>query len=108
MIYTVNLSEQADKDLRRIFEYIAFELCSVDNAKKQLNHLEEKILSLNTIPERYQKYKKDPWKSRGLRVLPVDNYVILYITNNDKKIVTVLRIMYSKRNIDKQLSMYTK
>ena len=31
MIYEVELSEQADSDLRGIFEYIAFELHSPEN-----------------------------------------------------------------------------
>ena len=108
MIYEVELSEQADSDLRRIFEYIAFELQSPENASGQLDRLEEQILSLDTMPERYRKYEKEPWKSRGLRVLPVDNYVILYIPDSDKKVVTILRVMYAGRDIDNQLKCYTK
>ena len=53
-----------------------YEVQSPENASGQLDRLEEQILSLDTMPERYQKYKKEPWKSRGLRVLPVDNYVV--------------------------------
>lgn len=79
MIYEVILAEQADSDLRGILGYIAFELQSPENTSRQLNHLEEQILSLDIMPERYRKYKNEPWKSRGLRVLPVDNYVIFYI-----------------------------
>ena len=52
--------------------------------------------------------KKEPWKSRGLRVLPVDNYVVLYIPDNDKKVVTILRVMYAGRDIDNQLNLHTK
>ncbi len=105
MIYEVEISEQADNDLRGIFEYIAFELQSSENASGQLDRLEEQILSLDTMPERYQKYDKEPWKSRGLRILPVDNYVVLYIANSDKKVVTILRIMYAGRGIDNQLTL---
>ena len=86
MIYEVELSEQADSDLREIFEYIAFELQSPENASGQLDRLEEQILSLDTMPERYRKYEKEPWKSRGLRVLPVDNYVVLYIPDSVKRL----------------------
>ena len=88
MIYEVEVSEQADSDLRGIFE-----LQSPENASGQLDRLEEQILSLDTMPERYQKYEKEPWNSRGLRVLPVDNYVVLYIPDSDKKVVTILRVM---------------
>ena len=108
MIYEVELSEQADSDLRGIFEYIAFELHSPENASGQLDRLEEQILSLDTMPERYRKYEKEPWKSRGLSVLPVDNYVVLYIPDSDKKVVTILRVMYTGRDIDNQLNLYTK
>ena len=108
MIYEVELSEQADSDLRGIFEYIAFELQSPENAIGQLDRLEEQILSLDTMPERYRKYEKEPWKSRGLHVLPVDNYVVLYISDSNKKVVTILRVMYAGRDIDNQLNLHTK
>ena len=108
MIYEVELSEQADSDLRGIFEYIAFELQSSQNASGQLDRLEEQILSLDTMPERYRKDENEPWNSRGLRVLPVDNYVVLYIPDSDKKVVTILRVMYTGRDIDNQLNLYTK
>ena len=108
MIYEVEVSEQADSDLRGIFEYIAFELQSPENASGQLDRLEEQILSLDTMPERYRKYEKEPWKSRELHILSVDNYVILYIPNSDKKVVTILRVMYAGRDIDNQLNLHTK
>ena len=107
MIYEITLSEQADKDLREIFEYIAFDLQSPENAIGQLDRLEEHILKLHTMSERYPKYEKEPWKSRELRVLPVDNYLIFYISNSDKKIVTVIRVMYSGMDIDAQLNIHT-
>ena len=108
MIYEVEVSQQADSDLSGIFEYIAFELQSPQNASGQLDRLEEQILSLDTMPERYRKYEKEPWKSRGLRVLPVDNYVVLYIPDSDKKVVTILRVMYVGRDIYNQLNLHTK
>ena len=58
MIYEVEVSEQADRDLREIFEYIAFELQSPENVIGQLNRLEEQILSLDAMPKRYRKYEK--------------------------------------------------
>ena len=41
MIYEVEVSQQADSDLRGIFEYIAFELQSPKNASGQLDRLEK-------------------------------------------------------------------
>ena len=33
--------------------------------------------------------------------MPVDNYVIFYIPDKTKKLVTVIRVMYSGRDVDK-------
>ena len=62
MKYEVEVSEQADRDLREIFEYIAFELQLPENAIGQLNRLEEQILSLDAMPKRYRNMKKNHGK----------------------------------------------
>lgn len=41
MIYEVVTTRQADADLRGMYEYIAFELLSPDNAAGQFDRLEE-------------------------------------------------------------------
>lgn len=47
MNYKVQLTETAENDLRGIFEYIAFDLQSIQNAAGQLDRLEQSIISLN-------------------------------------------------------------
>lgn len=104
MIYSVEISERAEHDLRNIYEYIAFELSSPENASGQLERLEKNIMGLEQMPNRFRRYENEPWHSRGLRVLPVDNFVVFYIPDEETKKVTVVRVMYSGRDIDKQLS----
>ena len=77
MIYSVKISEKAESDLKEIFEYVAFELLSVQTAFDLLERLEKSILNLNQMPNRHIAYEKEPWKSRGLRVMPVGNYIVL-------------------------------
>ena len=103
MIFEIEISEQADIDLRSIYEYIAYELQSPENASGQLDRLEASILALNQMPERFRKYENEPWHSRGLRIMPVDNYCVLYIPDKNTKIVTILRVMYSGRDIETHL-----
>ena len=103
MTYEVIISSQAEEDLRGIYEYIAFELRSPQNAAGQLDRIEKNILSLDTMPNRYRAYDREPWHSRGLRLLPVDNFVVLYIPDEDRRTVTVVRVMYGGRDIDKHL-----
>ncbi|MFA9376097.1 MAG: type II toxin-antitoxin system RelE/ParE family toxin [Lachnotalea sp.] len=108
MIFDIEVSEQADADLRSIYEYIAFDLQSPDNARGQLFRLEKSILSLEQIPERFHSYKKEQWESRGLRMMPVDNYCVLYILDIEQANVSIIRVMYGGRDIDSQLKKYTK
>ena len=105
--YEVIITEQADFDLKGIYEYIAFALMAPENAAGQLDRLEEGIMGLENFPERFRAYEKEPWRSRGLRIMPIDNYLVFYILNNEENIVTVIRIMYAGRDVDMQLKYYT-
>ena len=107
MIYEVIITDQANVDLRGIYEYITFELLSPDNAAGQLDRLEEHSLGLEEFPEKYRLYGNEPWHSRGLRVMPVDNYLVFYIPDKDTGIVTVIRVMYEGRNVENQLNNHT-
>ncbi len=103
MKFQVELTERADKDLRNIFMYIALDLRSPENAEKQVKRLWKAIRSLDELPERYRCYEKEPWYSRGMRILPVDNYVVLYIPYLEERIVRIVTVMYGGRDISEQL-----
>ena len=107
MIYEVITTCQADNDLKGIYEYIAFELLSPDNEVRQLERLEEHMIRLEEFPEKFKAYEKEPWHSRGMRVMPVDSYLVFYILDKDAGIVTIIRVMYAGRNIDNQLNNHT-
>ncbi len=109
MSYEIRMTPQAQDDLRGIFEYIAFTLQSPQNAAGQLDRLEESIDSLEQMPERFRVYDKEPWRSRNLRIMPVDHYLVFYIPNREEETATVIRVIYGGRDIDRQLeSMVTK
>lgn len=70
MIYTVNISNQAEEDIRSIYEYIAYELFAPESAAGQLSRIEKCMMSLERMPERYRYYGKEPWKSRSCNKKP--------------------------------------
>ena len=39
---------------------------------------------------------------------PVDNYLVLYIPDDDTQVVTIIRVMYGGRDVDTQLNRCTK
>lgn len=103
-MYSVKISEKAESDLKEIFEYVAFELLSVQTAFDLLERLEKSILNLNQMPNRHRIYEKEPWKTRELRIMPVENYIVLYIVDEESAVVNIVRVMYGGREIEAQLN----
>lgn len=42
-------------------------------------------MGLEQMPERFREYEKEPWHSRGIHIMPVDNYCVLYILTMKKR-----------------------
>lgn len=103
MRYSVEIAAQAEQDLCGIYEYIAYELRSAQNAAAQLDRLEENIYALGQMPERYRRWEKEPWYSRGWRIMPVDRYCVFYMTDHDRKIVSITRVLYG--GMDKESAL---
>ena len=93
--YTIQITEQADADLRSIYSYIAIHLQA---------RLEAAISALDQMPERYHRYEKEPWRTRNLRVMPVDHFVVFYIRDKDTQSVTIIRVLYGGRDIEHELN----
>lgn len=99
MKYTIFIAKKAEEDLGKIFEYLAYKVMAGENAVRQLNRIQTAIESLDEMPLRNRVYDKEPWKTRNLRIMPVDNYWVFYLTETDLLKVTILRIMYGGRDI---------
>lgn len=105
MSWTLHYSAEALEDLKSIYEYIAFELQAPDTAAKQTGRIKSAVKRLVDMPMLYKLYDVEPWRSKGLRIFTVDNYSVLYLPNEERKSVNVIRIMYGGRDIERQLEM---
>lgn len=103
-IYSVKITAQAEQDLRGIYEYIAYELQSPQSAAAQLSRLEEKICALDQLPDRFRRYDREPWHSRGWRIMPVDHYCVFYMPDHGRRVVGVTRVLYGGRDIEHTLA----
>ena len=103
MKYEVFLSEQAEQDIRTIYEYIAIEKQAPEVARALISRIEEQILRLDEMPYRFHEYENEPWKSRGMRIMPVENFLICYIPIEKYGSVNIIRLFHSGQIIDKQL-----
>ena len=104
MTFDVSYSAEARQDLRDIYEYIAYELLVPETAARQAERIMKAARSLEQIPMRYRLYEGEPWHSQGLRVLPVDNYLVFYLPDETNATVSIIRIMYGGRAIENQLN----
>jgi toxin ParE1/3/4 len=101
MTWTVNYAESARQDLREILGYISEMLLEPAIAANQVTRIMDSADSLDQMPFRHRLYDYEPWRSRGLRIMPVDNYVVLYMPDESIGIVNIIRVMYRRRDINK-------
>ncbi len=104
MMYKILYSVAAKNDLKSIYEYIAYELFVPETAYSQVDRIIRAIGSLETFPYRCKIYDKEPWSSKGLRFLTVDNYIVFYYPIEEDRVVRIIRIIYSGRDIKIELN----
>lgn len=100
-------SARARQDLRNIYVYISYDLLVPETATRQTRRIMKEIRSLDEMPIRHRLYDDEPWHSQGVRFFPVDNYLVFYLPDETKNTVYIVRIIYSGRDIKKQLSETT-
>lgn len=72
---------RALRDLDGIYGYIAKELSEPTVAERQINRLEQGILSLDTLPARYSIRRVGTYANKGYRQLHIDHYTIIFRIN---------------------------
>ena len=103
MSWKIQYSESSREDLRTIYDYIAYELLSPEYAAGQIERIMKAVRSLEDMPIRYSIYSEEPWKTKQVRFLPVDNYIIFYLPKEDSHTVNIIRIIYGGRDMQRQI-----
>jgi len=96
--YNVILETTASSDLHSILDYITNVLKEPKTAVQIFSAIKEKVLSLDELPHRQGIVKDEPYKSLGVRWLPIEGYMAFYVIDEDQRTVHVLRILYHRRN----------
>lgn len=86
--YKVVITDSALDDMNKIYSYIADTLLSPDNAASQCDRIADAILLLDTFPERNRIMDSSREHKMGLRMLPVDNYMVFYCIKGSCVFVT--------------------
>ena len=104
MRYKILYTENAREDLRCIARYISYELQEFNMAKKIIDAILNEIKTLDTFPMRYRLCDYERWRKIGLRCMNVKNYIVFYLPDEEKSVVNIIRIIYQRRDLEKELN----
>lgn len=101
--YKILMTEPATDDLVDITEYIAKELREPVTAQKLVSKIKNAVMSLAKMPTRYATVSDVHLAAQGIRKLPVENYIVFYVVSEQDEAVTVIRILYGRRDWEQLL-----
>lgn len=96
--FNIEITKPAENDLFGIGRYISRELLEPETAQKVVSKIAEGIISLEDMPLRNALVEDERLAYKGIRRIMVNNYIIFYLVNEDSKIVTIIRILYGRRD----------
>ena len=95
--YKIVIEETAENDLVGILSYISDTLHEPGIAMKIYGSIKKEVLTLNKMPFRYAVVNEEPYRSMGVRRIPVENYTAFYVVDEEGKTVHIFRILYNRR-----------
>jgi plasmid stabilization system protein ParE len=97
--YRIKLNKRAFKDIDSIFEYIALEKLSPENAKGQTDRIWNALKTLDTFPQSHQERNEGRYAGKGYRQLIIDNYIAIFRIDESTKTVYIVTVQYQGRNL---------
>lgn len=104
MAFEVKITPLAVSQLKDTVTYISETLLVPETATKWLNILKSKISTLESLPNRFPLTDEEPWRAKGVRKQIVKGFIVYYLVNEEQNTVTVLAVVYGRRD---QLSALT-
>lgn len=101
--YNVRYSPQAVEDLQSIYNYIAIDLFAPMTANKLICKIQKQVKELKEMPYRFSKFEGEVLTEFEIHKAIVDNYLIIYLVEDNSKTVVILRVVYAGMNIQVML-----
>ena len=96
--YKIIITPDAEDDLVELRNYIADVLLARDTARNYIRTIRKEIGTLSELPARYKPVDDEPWHSRGIRRIMVNNFFVYYRIDEDRKQVFILNVIYARRD----------
>ena len=101
--YSYRFTKKAEQDLDEILNYISVDLVNPAAAQNLGRKIFEKIDMIRMFSDSGAPVDNEFLVDKTVRKLSVDNYVIYYKTYYEEKAISIIRIVYGKRNLDEIL-----
>ena len=96
--YRVVVTKTAKMELFQLGHYIATELCNPVVAISITDAIIKAIDSLAAMPFRFPLVRNKRLAAKGIRFLPVENYIIFFSVKETEKIVYIQHVFHGNRN----------
>lgn len=97
MHYEVKLTTQAIGQIKETVRYISKILLEPEIARKWTDTLQLAISKLDSMPSRFPLTEEEPWRTKGIHKMPVQNFLIYYLIDEDRHIVWISAVIYERR-----------
>lgn len=95
--YSLQITPKANEDLDEIYSYIVNELFNEGAAENLMKKIETNVMRLQDFPFSCSFVKDDVLKDKGYRKLIIENYISLYIVDEEEKQVVIMRVFYGRQ-----------
>jgi len=92
--YEVLITESCRIEIKKIYEYIKNNLYAENSAKKLMNKIEKTVMNLTYAPRIYAEIGIYKNTKRSYRRIVVDNFIVLYIIDEDDKKIYISHMYY--------------
>ncbi len=98
MRYKVKLTTQAIGQIEETVRYISKILLDPETAQKWADAMQCEIEKLDFMPSKYPLTEEEPWHTKGIRKMPVKNFIVYYLVSEEEKTVWVTAVIYGRRD----------
>lgn len=98
--YSFKFTEKAEEDLNNILQYISNDLCNPTAASVLAQKIFESIDNVRVFPESGLNVENEFLTDKTLKRVLVENYFIYYKTDDIEKLIYIVRLVYSKRDMN--------
>ena len=96
--YSIKFTSKGISDMTRIYNYIKKKLQNEIAAENLIRKTEKYIAELKYSPHAYRELRRGNLKRKAFRKIKINNYILLYTVDEDKKQVTVSHMFYARSN----------